>query len=424
MNKNILLSFLFLCLGGLSQYLYAQADRQYFADDSHTIFVPKRTVLNVLQSDYEVEKILDARKTDEGSDRYVGNSGLLKNTKVSNNMDIPVIGFIKSDPSLDEYDYYIVEYDGQVCFLSKESCPDNTLIDSKNKDIRDYYQSLKKDITTLTKEYFERVKSKAQSASDRITILKNREDYLVDSLAESQIAQQEKAVLEKYTIWKEGADETRKKASNALIIHRSKLSAPNSAAGCDYSMTFTNTSSKTIKYLDWKGSAYNAVDDIVSCEVRNTRILQGRVTGPINPNTEHKATWETIIYNWSAKELRLSGIEITYTDGTKTSLSSKDISSIINAPSNQLPFTQKVSIRSQAKDVIKHQLDELNDVSKYLSAPENARFSTTASLEGERDLYKQLIELGKEFQRLRHRNNLPEWVLPKDVKALIGTYIY
>ncbi|MBO7575000.1 MAG: hypothetical protein J6S99_04215 [Bacteroidales bacterium] len=416
----ITLLVFFLWIG--SSHTLAQDVRQYYPDNSHTVFVPKKTVLNALMSDYEVERILEARKTDEKSDRYVGNSGLLKKTRVSENSDIPVIGFIKSEPDLYEYDYYIVEYNGQVCFLSKESCPDNSLIDAKNNDIRNQYQSLKDNIENLTREFFNSVSAKAEKASNELSVLTEKEKSLKDSIIAVMTAQKKEEITSKYNDWV-GENDARKKASKYLTISRSSLSSPNTASGCDYTMVFTNTSSKDIKYLDWKGNAYNAVDDIVSCTIRQRSLIEGRVTGPVPPNMEKTCTWETIIYNWSAKSLRIIGITITYMDGTQVSLTGKEVSSVVGAPRNNLTYEERQSIEKKAQREVEEQIQALKDVSMYLTVPEYARSSKSDILAPERELYKQIVGLALEFNGLCKRHDLAEWVMPKKVEQLVGTYI-
>lgn len=422
MNRTTFITLLIFLLGFNSECVLAQDVRQFYPDDSHTVFVPRRTVLNVLLSDYEVERILEARSTDDGSDRYVGNSGQLKKTRVSENADVPVIGFIKSDPELDEYDYYIVEYNGQVCFLSRESCPDNSLIDTKNNDIHNRYQSLKDSIEELTNEYFKSVTSKAQKAADELTVLTEKERSLKDSIATAATAQKEGEILSKYNEWVESSDE-RKKASKYLIISRTRLLSPNTASGCDYTLTFTNTSPKVIKYLDWKGYAYNAVNDIVSCTIRQRSLIEGRVTGPINSNIEKTSNWEAIIYNWSAKELRMTGMTITYMDGTIVNLTGKEISSVVGAPRTKLTFEERQAIERKAREEVDERIKALKDVSMYLTVPEYARSSRSEVLAPDRELYKKIVGLAVDFNSLCKKHHLSEWVLPKKVKQLVGTQI-
>ena len=283
MNKTTLAPFIIVLLLSSTQSLFAQVDKPYYSDNSHTVSVKKRTVLYV--SKYDANRIKKERNSDDWSGFRIGSKDLLEKIKVSQNMDLPVVGFIKSQYNNgDYYDCYIVEYDGQYCYLSRDNCLDNTLIDSKNREIHDYYESLKKDIEELSNEYVISVTTKAQSAYDELKELNKRKSIIVDSIASSRIAEREEELLTQYREWEQKLDAAGKKAAKVLMIHSSYLSSPNSASGCDYSLNFTNTSLKTIKYLDWSGNAYNAVNDIVTCDIRRNRLIQGRVTGPIETN--------------------------------------------------------------------------------------------------------------------------------------------
>lgn len=439
MKSRTFISLLLIIIGAGSQWASAQDVRQFYSDDSHTVYVPKRTVLNAPWQD-EIERIIKARKTDNGGNLYVGNLGTLKRIKVAKNSDIPVVGFIKSAPEVEEYDCYIVEYDGRICILSKEDCPDNTLIDTKNKairtrneEIRSSYQSLTSNIEALANEFFKSVKEKSQKAADDLAVLTAEEQSVKDSIATVVLAQMEEENQRKYNGWLEKfnewaeSDEARKKASKYITISEARLLSPNSAAGCDYTLKFTNTSPKTIKYLDWKGNTYNAVDDLVSCTIRRTSSFQGRVTGPLMPNEEKGCRWEAIIYNWSAKELRLTGITITYMDGTKVSLTGREIKSVFGAPKMDVTIKDPSSLERDAQleagyRVYSREL-ELKEDCKYLSAPQNARFSTSKLYEPEREIFKQLVDLGLELHNLCKRYNLPPWDMPLSVKQLVGAYI-
>ena len=422
MRRSILSIILISLALVLGQSLFAQVDKPYYADNSHTIQVPKRTVLYPLR-DYESESIQKARHADTWSVDHVNTMLLDKKVRVSDNTELVVVGFSKSDMFAKDYDFYIVEYNGQLCYLSKDSCPDNSLINSKNQEIFSYSLSMQREMEELSQEFLYRVTAKAQNATKDLASLNDRKDYLIDSISTAQITQRHKEMAVEYKAWEASLSDAGIKASRYIVIHKSELSSPNSAAGCDYILSYTNTSSKTIKYLDWKGNAYNAVNDIVSCETRNTSLLQGRETGPVEPNQEGGGHWETIIYNWSAKELRLTGITITYMDGTKISLTGKDIVAVSGAPYKQLTNGQQALIKLQARSDIDMQISRLEEVSKYLSTPENARYLAPKELSEEVEIFKRLEALGRESNQYRFRNCLPSWDnVPESVKRLIPIY--
>ena len=111
----------------------------------------------------------------------------------------------------------------------------------------------------------------------------------------------------------------------SLKITTAKLSSPNSAGGCDATIYYKNISNKTIKYFDWTGYCINAVGDRVLCEIRRDEIYRGRDTGPVRPGKSSGGTWNCIIYNWSAKKIILTGVEIEYTDGSYLNISQNEL---------------------------------------------------------------------------------------------------
>lgn len=114
---------------------------------------------------------------------------------------------------------------------------------------------------------------------------------------------------------------------NSVHITTARLSAPNSAAGVDAIVRFVNRSNKTIKYFRWEGYALNAVGDIVTSELSydGNYYFGGKDTGPIKPGKSGGGCWSCIIYNWTAKKLVLSKIDIEYMDGSELNISSGEI---------------------------------------------------------------------------------------------------
>ena len=110
-------------------------------------------------------------------------------------------------------------------------------------------------------------------------------------------------------------------------IIKAYLSAPNSAGGVDAHFIWKNVSDKTIKYLTWSGYPINAVGDAVACEIRGITESGGKVTGPIKPGaTDGRNTyWECLWYNYSAKKLVLTGIDIEYMDGSTMRINQNEL---------------------------------------------------------------------------------------------------
>ena len=81
-------------------------------------------------------------------------------------------------------------------------------------------------------------------------------------------------------------------------------------------------------------------------------------------------------------------------------------------------------IRSNSYVEVNMQIERLEQVSKYINNPENAKNSTVNSLAHERTIYKQATELATELLRLKTKNRLPDWNLPNNVRTVCGTYLH
>lgn len=114
---------------------------------------------------------------------------------------------------------------------------------------------------------------------------------------------------------------------HSVKILKAYLSSPNSAGGVDAHLVWKNVSKKTIKYLTWSGYPINAVGDAVECEIRGVSESGGRVTGPIKPGTTYGygKYWECLWYNYSAKKLVLTGIDIEYMDGSTMRINQNEL---------------------------------------------------------------------------------------------------
>ena len=114
---------------------------------------------------------------------------------------------------------------------------------------------------------------------------------------------------------------------HSVKILKAYLSSPNSAGGVDAHLVWKNVSKKTIKYLTWSGYPVNAVGDAVACEIRGRSESGGKVTGPIKPGTTYGYGyyWECLWYNYSAKKLVLTGINIEYMDGSTMRINKNEL---------------------------------------------------------------------------------------------------
>lgn len=112
---------------------------------------------------------------------------------------------------------------------------------------------------------------------------------------------------------------------HSVKITSAWLDRPNSACGVDANVYYKNLSSKTIKYLVWVGYPINAVGDRVGCEIRGYKDFRGKDTGPVKPGHGGGGCWGCAWYNCTARKLEITGIEITYMDGTHFDIQSWEI---------------------------------------------------------------------------------------------------
>lgn len=128
---------------------------------------------------------------------------------------------------------------------------------------------------------------------------------------------------------KEEAKQEEREKLTYIKFTAAYLGKPNSVGGCDAHFSFKNTSKNTIKYLYIKFAVYNAVDDIVFDELgRNSMELQ--YTGPLKPGRSDSGIWDCIIYDYSARRLVMTSLDIVYMNGTKIHYNSEEVKALIN----------------------------------------------------------------------------------------------
>lgn len=105
------------------------------------------------------------------------------------------------------------------------------------------------------------------------------------------------------------------------------FSGPNSAGGYSVKWDFKNTTGKTIKYASFWFTPYNAVNDIVSCDIRGKSTDGVRCTGPMADGQIHYGTlWENAWYNHTISTVRMTHVFVEYMDGTSERIPASDIS--------------------------------------------------------------------------------------------------
>lgn len=99
--------------------------------------------------------------------------------------------------------------------------------------------------------------------------------------------------------------------------------------GTDVHIDFVNKSDKTIKYIKFYCTPYNAVGDSVSCTLSNKSEALLKGTGPYEKGQSNSDNfWMKVWYNTTISKIDLTRIEIEYTDRTKETLLGYDVSLI------------------------------------------------------------------------------------------------
>lgn len=113
-----------------------------------------------------------------------------------------------------------------------------------------------------------------------------------------------------------------------IKITSAYLRKPDSAGGCDAHISFKNTSDNTIKYLRFQCAMYNAVGDIISDELERDG-MRLKYTGPLKPGRSDSSNWDCVIYNYSAKRLVITSLDIEYMNGTTIHYNENEVKALI-----------------------------------------------------------------------------------------------
>ncbi|EAT13008.1 hypothetical protein HF888_00850 [Bermanella marisrubri] len=90
----------------------------------------------------------------------------------------------------------------------------------------------------------------------------------------------------------------------------------NTANGIEVMITYSNISSKTMKYVTFEVVALNAVNDVVAGEIRGKKVTILKDTGPIEANGWSFPKWKNAIYHRNAIQLIVQKIRVEYMDGS------------------------------------------------------------------------------------------------------------
>lgn len=370
--RNKLL-FLICMVTSLSGTIYASNSNlqnvTWISPDNHFYLT---TVEDVVL--YKVNKI-DAGEyppkdlsQEQNSTRRVTYLGDHKKKSIRKSTEVEVVGLLNAKMQL-YYDTYLVVYSGELYYMPKECVATNVELEEVNKSLDktfagliDEKELLDNDIYNAT-QVIESYRILSESKLEVYSIMHKSLPHIIDSIEQKAIldykTQCELEYNKRYNNWAKSLTSSARTAIKTIAIRSARLSSPNSAGGCDYSFYYTNKSNKTIKYLTWNGSVYNAVDDRVSCDIRHTSSVGGRDTGPVEFDERGGGSWSNVIYNYSADRVKLFSIYIQYMDGSTYSIKESDMELMLSEPSKETDWSAQKLIKEGAA------LQQKSDLKRY-----------------------------------------------------------
>lgn len=279
---------------------------------------------------YKMSPVTDNTSETRNIVNYIGTKGKV----VKKPTAVLVRGYANRTKQL-HYDTYVVEMKGKLYFLPMEYVENNDVLDGLNTELTQVYSgyvtkhsAAKAELDSLTTYYL----NKSETQYKYCVELKPKIELQIDSVRIAAEKEYEVLRQSQYDNWYNALPSSAKKAADILEITEASLGKPNSVGGCDYTLNFRNKSQKMIKYLTWYGDIYNAVNDLVTCEIRGSSSFIGKATGPVAPGRFDYGLWECVIYNWSAKYVKFDKIVIEYTDGSSYTIASSDVHGLLNSP--------------------------------------------------------------------------------------------
>lgn len=355
-----------LVLGILSSVFVcnAQYEQYYKVEDDKFVVTNPSAKLYLLPESYH-KAVTSGTSLSYGIRDFV-NISEIKPKTIRKSLQLPVVRYTNVTKS-PNFDAYIVGYKEKLWILKNSDVQDNTLLVEQNAAIelnKEELESAKSSSLAKLQDLYSRrlalrgeldslVAHYAQISTDSLDYyrdLKLRLPQIRDSLVRVAEREEQARVDKEYNSWYNSLPASSKAAMNAIIIDYAELDYPNSVGGCDYNFEYTNISPKTIKYLYWTGTAYNAVDDPVYCEIRRTSTFSGMDTGPVEQGESGGGYWDCVIYNYSAEYMKLSKIQIIYMDGSSINISGADIARIADAPSREISVDTEAIKQSVMSD--------------------------------------------------------------------------
>lgn len=309
----------------------AQYDELYTVDDNTFITTKPNAVLYKPTSGLFTPKS-NLTKKRELIDVRFNDTKTLKKTQ-----QLRVLRYLNTKKQ-QEFNAYVVLYKDVEWVLIRDYVQDNRLMDSRNEQMLNMQSSLNAKKEDSFRQYDSLFVAHKKECEDSVRYYREKKERLIterkDLLQKAEV-ENERRYDETYTKWYHGLPASTKNAIKNIAIIKNELTYPNSVGGCDYWLKYVNYSEKPIKYLYWTGVVYNAVDDPVSCEIRRRKVVEGKDTGPINHWGQGGGCWSHIIYNHSARTLKLTSIKIIYMDNSSLYISEADLKKIFVAPQKE-----------------------------------------------------------------------------------------
>lgn len=274
------------------------------------------------ESNYKSDKFNTAKKYYETALKYKDDNNVKNKIKLCDNMQSSYDNFNKGIDLFNKKDYLnaynalreVIPEDKKRYDEAKNKIDEsanlyinNQIVQAQNLVNKEQYQDAINSIDPVL--YIE-------SNNEKITVLKNQAKEL-QSQYKSKLEEKDK-------------QDAINKVRNIIEVTNVSTSNPNSAGGVDLRILWINKSDKAIKYVVFHTQPYNAVGDIVNSDITNDSAFNGKVTGPIAPGTFYggNTVWECAWYNNSIVKAEITGIDITYMDGSTETLDGEQIQEI------------------------------------------------------------------------------------------------
>lgn len=94
----------------------------------------------------------------------------------------------------------------------------------------------------------------------------------------------------------------------------------NFLGGIEPYLKIVNPSDKTIKYIRFKATFYNAVNDQIYSDIGGYSYVNYTITGPIGPWDWEGYEMETGFWNSTTAKMHIGSVEVEYMDGSKQNM--------------------------------------------------------------------------------------------------------